>query len=145
MDDAMGKRIRLAGACPRDDKKRAIGASVRCTDPVFDGTTLAAVELLKIGRKHRTNRLEMLQLETMLASGPQQASRRLAPARRPWPLCRPNETRAYSPKTYRTVAFDCSRNSGVRLMLESELLICPDGRTQHTPEAMAMYCLPFTA
>jgi hypothetical protein len=52
---------------------------------------------------------------------------------------------AYNPNTYSTVAFDWFCSSGFRLTPLSELLICPEGRTQHTPDAIAMYCRPFTA
>jgi hypothetical protein len=54
-------------------------------------------------------------------------------------------TTCYSPNTQSTVALDWSRSSGLRRTLASELLMAPFGRTQHTPEAIATYCLPFTA
>jgi len=61
------------------------------------------------------------------------------------PLYPRRQYACYNPNTQSTVALDWSRSSGLRRTLASELLMAPLGRTQHTPEAIATYCLPFTA
>jgi hypothetical protein len=58
----------------------------------------------------------------------------------------PSAGRPYSPNTHSTGALPCIRSSGVRATRPRLLRGSgPPRPSQHRPEAMAMYCLPFTA
>jgi hypothetical protein len=53
---------------------------------------------------------------------------------------------AHKPNTHTTVAFACNRSSGVRATLPRLLRGSGAPRpSQHRPDAMAIYCVPFTA